>query len=46
MTESEINFIDKLFKRTIHQIAFQITRLTNILDVDEQNSENVFETMK
>lgn len=31
MNDYDINCMDKLFKRTIHQVAFQITRLTNLL---------------
>lgn len=46
MNESLYFIAEKLFKRTLHQIAFQITRLTTLLSIEPSTSEFVFETMK
>ena len=33
-SEVQYSLAEKLFKRTLHQIAFQITRLTTLLNID------------
>lgn len=38
--------IDKLFRRVLHQIGFRISQLTSLLNIDDDVTEKVFDTMK
>ena len=44
--EAEASIMEKLFRRSLHQIAFQITRLSANLEIEESISEKFFDTMK
>lgn len=46
LSDSQYSTAEKLFKRTVHQIAFQITRLTTLLNIEESTAEFIFDTMK
>lgn len=38
--------VERCFKRLLHQVAFQITQLSNALKINERISESVFDTVK
>lgn len=46
MEESQFVAGDKLFRRVLHHIGFRVKQLSDLLNINEDVSEKVFETMK